>query len=359
MNPYEHRRRNVTLGEDEQLIADAFEDFFQSVVTPERVKAAEAEGIDRVLWQQVAEMGVTSMGIPESAGGDGAGVLELALTVEQAGRVLAPVPLVDHLVASRLLAAAADPAYARLVAEAASGERILGFGGRPLRGRQLVATGAVADAVVGFDGERLVVVTAAQPRPRVHNRASLPSAWLDPEAETVTAVDAPDAAALFRRARDEWNVLTAAALAGLTAAALALGAESTKSRETMGVAIAKLQGVSFPLVDAHIGATSARALALRAAWFLDNEPDAERHLPASAIVYAHDVATVGTDTASHVQGGLGFTHEAPTTPHFLRAHGWALSGGDLRAERRHIAQQMLEARRAARAAGERLPVGIH
>lgn len=359
MNPYEHRRRNVVLDDDEQTVADAFADFFGSVVTPDRVRAAEQTGMDGDLWQQIVEMGVTSMALPEEVGGDGAGVVELALVAEQVGRVLAPVPVIDHIIASRLLAAADDAALAGILAEAGSGESILGFAARQLDGRQLVVSAAVADHVVGFDGEHIVVLSTSEPRPRVVNRAFLPAAWVDPASDEVTVVAAGAPAELFRRARDEWDVLTAAALAGLSAASVAIGAESTKTRETQGVALAKLQGVAFPLVDAHIGVTSARNLALRAAWFLDHEPASERHLPAAALVYAHDVAARATNTAAHVQGGLGFTNEAATTPHFLRAHAWALAGGDLRPQRRRIAREALAVRRADRQAGIRLPVGIH
>jgi alkylation response protein AidB-like acyl-CoA dehydrogenase len=359
MNPYEHRRRNVVLTDDEQTVAEAFADFFGSVVTPDRVRAAEETGFDSDLWQQIVEMGVTSMALPEAVGGDGAGVIELALVAEQVGRVLAPVPVIDHLVASRLLADADDAAFADVLLAAAEGDTIIGFAARQLDGRQLVSSAAVADHVVGFDGEHLVVVSSSTPRTRVTNRASLPAAWVDPASEEVRVVTATAPGDLFRRARDEWDVLTAAALAGLSAASVAIGAESTKSRETQGIALAKLQGVAFPLVDAHIGVTSARNLALRAAWFLDNDPASERHLSAAALVYAHDVATRATNIAAHVQGGLGFTNEAATTPYVLRAHAWALTGGDLRPQRRRIAREALAVRRVDREAGMRLPVGIH
>ncbi|MGC0370087.1 acyl-CoA dehydrogenase family protein [Microbacterium sp. SLBN-111] len=349
MNPYEHRRRNVSLDEDDQTIAEAFADFFGSVVSADSVRQAEAEGIDRDLWQRAVEMGVTSMALPEHLGGDDAGVFALALVAGEAGRVLAPIPFIDHVVATRLLVATGDPAAAPLIAAAAAGETILAFAARSLDARRLVAGAAIATYTVGFDGTDIVVVSADEPRARVRNRAHLPSAWVDPAAERNLRLASPDAPTAYRRARDEWNVLTAAALAGLTAGSLALGAESTKTRETMGVPLGMLQGVAFPLVDAHIGAVSARSLALRAAWFLDHEPDAETHLPAAALVYAHDVAVRGTNVSAHVQGGLGFTNEAPTTPYFLRAHGWALAGGDLRAERRHIVESELAARRAARA----------
>jgi hypothetical protein len=40
------------------------------------------------------------------------------------------------------------------------------------------------------------------------------------------------------------------------------------------------------------------------------------------------VATHGTTTAAHMQGGLGFTVEADASLYFLRAKGWSVLGGD-------------------------------
>src|SRR6185437_9819343 len=49
---------------------------------------------------------------------------------------------------------------------------------------------------------------------------------------------------------------------------------------------------------------------------------------AGAFAYAARVATHGTTTAAHMQGGLGFTIEADASLYFLRAKGWSLLGGD-------------------------------
>ena len=40
------------------------------------------------------------------------------------------------------------------------------------------------------------------------------------------------------------------------------------------------------------------------------------------------MATHGTITSAHVQGGLGFTIEADASLYFLRAKGWSVLGGD-------------------------------
>ena len=88
------------------------------------VRAAEPLGYDEKLWRQLGDMGAASMGLAESAGGDGAGLVDLLLVAEQAGAALAPVPFVEHAAASRALAGSPG-APAELVADAAGGRRIL------------------------------------------------------------------------------------------------------------------------------------------------------------------------------------------------------------------------------------------
>ena len=96
----------------------------------------------------------------------------------------------------------------------------------------------------------------------------------------------------------------------------------------MGVPIGSLQGVSFPLADVAIGVSGARNMIRRAGWMLEHEPTEARHLVPAAFAYAARVATHGTTTAAHMQGGLGFTIEADASLYFLRAKGWSLLGGD-------------------------------
>ncbi|MFE2433081.1 acyl-CoA dehydrogenase family protein, partial [Streptomyces sp. NPDC059373] len=114
-------------------------------------------------------------------------------------------------------------------------------------------------------------------------------------------------------------------------------------RQTMGVVIATLQGVSFPLADVAIGIAGGRNLWRRAAWFLDREPESEVGLQAAALAYAAKVATHGATTAQHAQGGLGFTVEADASLYFLRAKGWALGGGDPREDVRTVGELRLAA----------------
>ena len=68
------------------------------------VRAAEAVGFDKSLWERLCATGATTMALPESVGGDGATLVDLTLVAEEIGRSLAPVPWIDHVCAARLLA---------------------------------------------------------------------------------------------------------------------------------------------------------------------------------------------------------------------------------------------------------------
>jgi len=338
MDPFELRRLDFSLDEDHEAIQDAFRAFFVKECPTSVVRAAEPLGYDAQLWSKLLALGVTSMPLPAESGGDGAGIVELSLVAEELGRALAPVPLVEHMVASRLLAAAggADD----IVADAMDGSRLLGLAFASLSAPTLVSSAAVADTIVGLDGDELVTVTADGDRALLPNQACLPYAIVDASAEKRSLL-AADGRALFARAVREWKVLAAASLIGLTEGALGPALEFVKSRRTMGVVIGTLQGVSFPLADVAIGIAGGRNLFRRAAWFLDHDPDAETGLQFAALAYAAEVATHGVTVAQHVQGGLGFTVEADASLYFLRAKGWALAGGDPRQDAARVGELRL------------------
>jgi alkylation response protein AidB-like acyl-CoA dehydrogenase len=94
------------------------------------------------------------------------------------------------------------------------------------------------------------------------------------------------------------------------------------------VPIGALQGVSFPLADVAIGVTGGRNLVRKAAWFLENDPDARPDLPLIAFSYAREVAGRGVSISAHVQGGLGVAREADATLYFVRGKAWAALAGN-------------------------------
>ncbi|MDG4667903.1 acyl-CoA dehydrogenase family protein [Mycobacterium sp. 236(2023)] len=332
MDRYELRRLDYNLTQDQVDLQSAYRDFFTTHCPIDTVWAAEGTGFDKGLWERLCGTGATSMAIPESVGGDGATLVDLALLAEEIGRVLAPVPWVDHVCGARLLANLGALDDASFAQEVIDGRVVVALDARvrPTAGPLLVGCASVADRVIIRDGDDVVALTFATRPPKVDNLGHLPMAWVDPaQADTRTVVGSGhEAARIYERALDEWRLLTAASLVGLLSATLDIAVQFAKSRFTLGVPIGTLQGISHPLANIAIAIEGGRNLTRRAAWYLDNEPLERMDLAPSAFLYMVDEAAKGATLAVHVQGGLGVSTEAPATAYLVRARGWPLGGGD-------------------------------
>ena len=337
MDRYELRRLDYSLSAAQVDLQTAYAKFFKTSCSIETVRAAEPTGFDKSLWERLCATGATTMALPESVSGDGASLADLTLVAEEVGRSLAPVPWIDHVCAARLLAelgaspdgvvdgesiAALDPQW-----EAADGVR-------------LVPAGSIADHIVVRDGDEVVQLSYDLRPARVDNIGRLPMAWVDPAAADSRVVIASGTAAMakYRRALDEWRLLTAAALVGLVEETTTIAAEFAKTRYTLGVPISTLQAISHPLANMAITVQGGRNLSRRAAWFLDNEPDARPELAPAAFVFMAEEAAKAATMAVHIQGGLGVSAEAAATAYLVRARGWPLAAGDPGAAAKQVAK---------------------
>ena len=336
------RHADYSLTDEQRALRETFATMLTKECPTDRVRAAEPFGFDDQLWEQLTGLGAASLGVPAEHGGDGGGLVELALVAEQLGRALTPVPFVEVAVAARLLARCGPGADAWLRA-AMAGERVVTIALQRRGDAQLVAAGAVADAVIGMVGDDLVLATSeARPAP-VRNHASAPLAAWD-MAGTATSrqllLDGSAAVEAFQQARREWKLLMAAALIGLADGALELAADFARERRAFGVPIASFQAVAHPLADCAIAIAGGRRLVWKAAWLADHEPRATRELIPMAFLHASRTAVRATTVGVHTQGGVGFTLESPMQLFFRRAKGWANVAGDPAGERRLIADAL-------------------
>ena len=339
LDRFELRRLDYSLSEDHVALQAAYKQFFKTHCPIETVRAAEASGFDRSLWERLCAMGATTMALPESVGGDGATLVDLTLVAEEIGRCLAPVPWIDHVCAARLLfrLGALESDRADLV----HGRHLVGLDPQLEStgpGRRLVPTGSIADQIVLRDGDEVVRLTFGTRAAKVDNIGRLPMAWVDPVvADSRTVLGrGPEALSEFDRALDEWRLLTAAALVGLVEETMTIAAEFAKTRYTLGVPISTLQAISHPLANMAITVQGGRNLAHRAAWFLDNEPDERPELAPSTFVFMTEEASKAATMAVHIQGGLGVSAEAAASAYLVRARGWPLAGGDPAASAQRI-----------------------
>ena len=332
MDRHELRRLDYSLSDDQLALQSAYRELLRSHCSIDTVRAAEATGFDKSLWERLCATGATSMALPEAAGGDGATLVDLVLVAEEAGRALAPVPWIDHVCAARLLAQFDGFAQAGYAQDVISGHHIVALDPclQPTSGARLIPSASIADYVLVRDGDDIVVLGFDTRPSKVDNIAHLPMAWIDPHQADTRILIATGAAAVaeYRRALDEWRLLTASALVGLVDESMTIAIDFAKSRYTLGVPIGTLQAISHPLANIAITVQGGRNLARRAAWFLHNEPTERPDLAASAFVFMAEEAAKAATMAVHVQGGLGVSTEAAATAYLVRARGWALAGGD-------------------------------
>ena len=326
------------LTDDEVAARDAFAAFFANESPPSVVRAAEAAGHAPELWGALAAMGGPGMALPASLGGGDASLRDLAVVSEVYGAHLAPVPLIEHAVAARLLARAGG--HDDLVADLATGTPIATLALRPAVDgvARFVPAGAVADVILARagdmgsgdmgsgdtgSGDTVTLTRAAPPAHRLPNTADLPLAHRNVDGAALD-VDA----GVWEHALDEWRALTAVAYVGLGRRVIEMGVEYSRERIQFGVPIGTFQALQQGYADAATQIEGAHLLAHRAVWALDTgRPDAAR-LAGMALLFAAEAARFATDRSMQYHGGYGFSEEYDVQLYHRRATAWILQLGD-------------------------------
>ncbi|MCP9948264.1 acyl-CoA dehydrogenase family protein [Actinomadura madurae] len=99
----------LAITEEHQELATVVREF----ATEQRVRAAARAALDPDapsvpdVWKRIADLGWLGLHLPESAGGSGFGVPELAIVVDELGHAVGPGRLLPSVTASAVLAARA------------------------------------------------------------------------------------------------------------------------------------------------------------------------------------------------------------------------------------------------------------
>jgi alkylation response protein AidB-like acyl-CoA dehydrogenase len=323
---------DLRLRYEQRAVRDTFAALFRKESTPERVRAAETTGLDEALWRSYHAIEALGIGIPSDYGGSDGGLLELALLAEEAGRRLAPIPVAETAAAARLLARLGEK---ELLAPVLNGSAIVSLATRSAPvGEQLLVDGAIADAVLAFDGESLQYVPkpAGQPTIPRRNLGGLALARWDVRTTGRALADGEQARSEFGTALDEVRVLRAAALVGLAREAVHIGSEYTKVRMAFGQPIGMYQAVAHPFADALSALDGAQLLVHKACWALDSKQHDGPALATMAFIFAAETAYQASQHSLHVHGGYGFTEEYDIQLYYRRAKAWAVAFADPRRE---------------------------
>jgi alkylation response protein AidB-like acyl-CoA dehydrogenase len=344
---------DLSVSDEQRDLRETLAAFFAKESTVERVRAAEPAGFDLGLWEKVAAMGLPSMAVGEDLGGGGAALLDLAFTAEEFGRRIPPVPLIESVVATNLLGRLRGigdgDMTGELLAQAVAGEALISLALEPLRSgvARLAPAGAVADAVIALDGDQVVAFrSGVGPGAPLEVPANLGTA---PIADRGAGVDerfvlafGPAAKRAYDLARQEWQVLMAAALVGLAQTSLEMGSAYAQQRRAFGVLIASFQTVQHRLADSVTDLEGARLLVYEAAWSADEGlPDAGA-LAAMAFLFTSQVAFRIAGESLHFHGGYGYTLEYDIQLYFRRAKAWPLAYGDPRDGYQELAGRLFE-----------------
>ena len=302
-------------------------------------------------WRAAADQGLHGLHLSESVGGQGYGMLELAVAVAEFGHGAVPGPFVPSVIASALIAAH-DP-ESKLLAELASGETIAAAalesdltgtqvdGTLTIRGEcRCVPAGAQASLLVlpvSIDNTvAWVVLDAAQLqieewksvdplRPVARIRAD------DAEVSTDRVLSAVPPSA----GRAIITTLLSAEAVGIALWATETASEYAKIREQFGRPIGQFQAIKHKCAEMIATTERATAAVWDAARAIDEAAandwgDASTHYQFAAAV----AATLAPAAAQHcaqdciqVHGGIGFTWEHDTNVYYRRTLGLVAAFG--------------------------------
>lgn len=323
---------NLELSEDQQLMRDSFARYLNEHSSMVRVRAAQPLGFDPALWSGLAELGALSLRVPEEAGGVGLGLLDAAVLMEEAGRTLASGPIAETLVASRLLATLDPGANSDLLDRVSTGQAVVSIALHNVADEpvQWVAGGAVAEAVIARDGDQIVLISIPESdRKSEPNLASTPIAELHLAVAKYRVLSRDDAGRkAFEQAIEEWKLLMAAALAGLSRESVRLAAAYACERVAFGQPIGTYQAISHPLADLSAEIDGGKYLTWKTIRDIaDGKAEAGAQISLAAW-WNIGTAERAVAQALHTFGGYGLTTEYDIHLYNLRAKAWPLVFGD-------------------------------
>jgi alkylation response protein AidB-like acyl-CoA dehydrogenase len=317
---------------------------------------------DEKLWSELAKASLLGVGIPEEFGGAGMGIAELCGLLEEAGRCLAPAPLLPTLVmgAQPIVEFGTEAQKRAMLPAVASGKSVLtaALAEDGMRSSLAPATRARRDgAGWKLDGAKAYVPVAALashilvPARTDDGKTAVflvergaagvslaPQATTTGELEyrvTLAGVALTDAARLGDGTRDGEIVswIIARTIAGLCATelgvadrALRMTASYTASRKQFDKPIATFQAVAQRAADAYIDLEAMRLSTQQAIWRLASGRDSEREL-AIAKFWASEGGHRVCYAAQHLHGGIGVDTDYPLHHYYLKSRHIELTLG--------------------------------
>ncbi len=349
---------NFELTEEQNLIRDMVREFAETEVAPTARIRDEEERFDRALmFDRLAELGLTGIVFPEEYGGAGADYISYAIAVEELSRVCAStgVTLSAHL------SLCANPIYLfgneeqkqQFLAPLARGEKMGAFGltepsaGTDAGGTRTTAVkdgnGYILNGTKIFitnagEAETYVVFARSDKQAQKHHGISAfivekntPGFTFGKKEQKMGIRSSPTMELVFDNCRipssqllgeegqgfkvamktlDGGRIGIASQALGIAQGALEAAVNYAKERKQFDTPIAKFQGIQFQLADMATQIEASRLLVYSAAYKASHGLSYSQASAMAKLMASETAMRVATQ-AVQVLGGYGYTREFP------------------------------------------------
>ncbi len=360
--------------DDQQQLRDAVAKWVEkSYDFDRRQQIVTAGGLDRAVYNELAELGLTGIYVPEDHGGMGMGPVEAMVVMEELGRGIVTEPLMQAFVTSAVIQAYGDSAVkSAWLPKIASGEALVVLAQQERKARykldvceakaakagdgytvtgqkNLVPAGDAADAFVVpalLDG-KLALFLVERSAKGVSTRGYLTQD--EARAADVKLDNAPatlittDGLAALTFAVDVGIACACAEAVGAMDQTLQLTVEYMNQRKQFGVVIASFQALRHRVADMKMQLELARSMSYYATLKL-NAPEAERRqaLSRAKVQLGNAMRFVGQQSVQ-LHGGIGVTDEYAGSHYFKKLTQLEMTYGDTLHHLGEVSARMNEA----------------
>ena len=350
---------DFNFSDDQEQLRDAVRKWVDKGYDFERRrKAVEAGGFDRSVWNELAELGLAGLYIPEADGGMGMGPVEGMVVMEELGRGMVLEPLNQALIAGGVLSGyAPDALKAEWLPRIAAGDALVVLASQERRARyrldvcdakatqssvgwsltatkNVVPVGDQADAflvpatVNGAVALFLVARGASGVSTRGYGtqdggRAADLSLQNAPASLITT-----DGLAALELAVDIGIAATCAEAVGVMDKTVELTAEYLNTRKQFGVPIGSFQALRHRAADMKMQLELARSMSYYASLKLNAPADERRRAMARAKVQLGNSMRFVGQQSVQMHGGIGVTDEYIGSHYFKKLTQLEMSFGD-------------------------------
>ena len=378
---------DILPSEEEQMMKNVAREFLEAECPTVLVREMEIDGLGYppALWKQMADLGWLGLAIPEEYGGQGLPLTYMGLIIEEAGRVLAPVPLHSTVVAALTIASDGNGQQKQDILPAVSDGSMILTWAVAERDPRLIPEAMQLQATIdgeGGDGwvlngtkmfvdnfvvaQRCLVACRTSPASDANQGISLflvdPNGTGVSQTALITLAKDKQSRVDFQNVRVEraalvgevdqgWPIVEAmldratallcCQMVGAARKDAEMAIEYAKNRVAFGRPIGSFQSVQHMLADMIIHVDGGQMLTYEALWKMD------RGLPASVEVsqakaFCNEKCESVVRTSQVIHGGIGFMMEFDLHLWFRRVTSWTMRLGTTYDHRARIAAALLD-----------------